>query len=552
MADALKGFSTRQTSQTKKADARQVKNNAGGYTFQINDEQRLRRFLVLGTDSGTYYTSASDLTADNGKFVVELAQRDHDMLRRVIKDVSLGGKAPKQNATLFALAIAASFGTDEDKRAALDMLPQIARTGTHLFQFTEYIENFRGWGRGLVRGVANWYTDKDADRMAFQAVKYRQRQGWSHRDLLRLSHPKAIDPATRATFDWIVKGNVGDHTPKIIEGFIKAQEKNSDLPKLITEYGLTWEMLPTDSLKDAKVWATLLDNGMPLNALIRNLPRLTNLGLLASGRDGYLHSVIGQIVSADALKKARVHPLNLLNAHMTYASGSSTRGTSSWVPKRQIIDALDEAFYKSFEFVEPSGARILNGVDVSGSMYQEINNTSLTARDASIALAMVQTAVEDDVINVAFTSDGRRYTAKKPSGFWQSPTVQRGFFGSSSGLSELSISPRQRLSDAVKKAADLPFGGTDCALPMLYALDKGLEVDLFTVYTDSETWAGDIHPHQALKKYREQTGIDAKLVVVGMTATNFSIADPDDAGMLDVVGFDTATPQLISEFAKGL
>jgi 60 kDa SS-A/Ro ribonucleoprotein len=35
-----------------------------------------------------------------------------------------------------------------------------------------------------------------------------------------------------------------------------------------------------------------------------------------------------------------------------------------------------------------------------------------------------------------------------------------------------------------------------------------------------------------------------------MTPTQFSIADPNDAGMLDVAGFDTSTPQVISEFSK--
>jgi len=43
-------------------------------------------------------------------------------------------------------------------------------------------------------------------------------------------------------------------------------------------------------------------------------------------------------------------------------------------------------------------------------------------------------------------------------------------------------------------------------------------------------------------------GIAAKLIVVAMTSNGFTIADPDDAGMLDVVGFDTATPQVISDF----
>lgn len=116
------------------------------------------------------------------------------------------------------------------------------------------------------------------------------------------------------------------------------------------------------------------------------------------------------------------------------------------------------------------------------------------------------------------------------------------------GLTPLSVSPRQRLDDVVRSITNLPFGGTDCALPMVEALERGWEVDAFVVYTDSETWAGSIHPSQALRRYRERTGIAAKLVVVAMTSNGFSIADPDDAGMLDVVGFDTATPQVIGDF----
>lgn len=85
---------------------------------------------------------------------------------------------------------------------------------------------------------------------------------------------------------------------------------------------------------------------------------------------------------------------------------------------------------------------------------------------------------------------------------------------------------------------------------MLYALKNKLTVDTFMVYTDSETWFGDIHPFQALKQYREQTGIPAKLVVVGMVANGFTIADSSDAGMLDVVGFDTTAPAVIADFAR--
>jgi 60 kDa SS-A/Ro ribonucleoprotein len=83
---------------------------------------------------------------------------------------------------------------------------------------------------------------------------------------------------------------------------------------------------------------------------------------------------------------------------------------------------------------------------------------------------------------------------------------------------------------------------------MIWARKNKIDVDTFVVYTDNETWAGDVHPVQALRDYRNARWIPAKLVVVGMTSKGFSIADPADAGMLDVVGFDTSTPAVIADF----
>jgi 60 kDa SS-A/Ro ribonucleoprotein len=122
--------------------------------------------------------------------------------------------------------------------------------------------------------------------------------------------------------------------------------------------------------------------------------------------------------------------------------------------------------------------------------------------------------------------------------------------GGDSGLKELAISPRQRLDDVCRQVDKLPFGGTDCALPMIWAERNRVEVDTFVIYTDNETWAGSVHPAQAIRAYRNARGIAAKVVVVGMTSTGFSIADPNDAGMLDVVGFDAATPAVIGDFAR--
>ena len=95
------------------------------------------------------------------------------------------------------------------------------------------------------------------------------------------------------------------------------------------------------------------------------------------------------------------------------------------------------------------------------------------------------------------------------------------------------------------------MGATDCALPMVWAERTKAAIDAIAVYTDSETWAPNIHPHQALKNYRKSSGRATKLAVVGLTATQFTIADPTDAGMMDFVGFDAAAPQIMSDFFRG-
>jgi 60 kDa SS-A/Ro ribonucleoprotein len=351
-----------------------------------------------------------------------------------------------------------------------------------------------------------------------------------------------VSDAHARLFEWIVRGRAVDGLPRLVEGFVRAQAASTarECAVLVREYGLPREALQPEHLTSPEVWTALLD-GMPMTALVRNLATMTRVGVIAPGSDGTARAVV-QLGDAERIRAARVHPIALLAALHTYASGRGVRGRGEWAPVREIVDALDAAFYAAFGNVEPAGTRLLLALDVSGSMASGnvAGVPGLSPRDASAALALVTAATEAQVEIVGFHA-GR--------GGWKSGGKRPGW--SPDGLTPLAISPRQRLDDAVKAVSDLPFGGTDCALPMLYATAKQRQVDTFVIYTDSETWAGDIHPAQALRAYRQASGIDARLVVVGMVSNGFSIADPADQGMLDVVGFDTATPQLISDFARG-
>jgi 60 kDa SS-A/Ro ribonucleoprotein len=281
---------------------------------------------------------------------------------------------------------------------------------------------------------------------------------------------------------------------------------------------------------------------MPMTALVRNLATMTRVGVLEPGSAGTA-KVVGELGDGERIRRARMHPIALLSALRTYQAGRGARGQHSWNPVREVVDALDAAFYTAFGNVEPADKRLLLALDVSGSMTSGwvAGVPGLTPRDASAALALVTAVTEERYEIVGFFAG---------KGGWKSRTKSQWGWGEQ-GLTPLAISPRQRLDDVVKTVDGLPFGGTDCALPMLYAIEREREVDAFVILTDSETWAGDVHPAEALRMYRERAGIDARLIVVGMVSNGFSIADPSDPGMLDVVGFDTATPEIVAGFAAG-
>lgn len=533
-------------SQREKLRADQVKNSAGGFVWEVDEWTQLRRFLILGSEGGSYYASEKSLTKDGINSIDRCLASDGIRLVDEIVRISHEGLAPKNDYALFALARAVAEGDLKTRQYALSKLNSVARIGTHLFQFAEYLNSFGSLtGRAKRRAFAKWYTDKSPDKLVYQVIKYRNRNNWTHRDILRVAHPGKRVSSGNPTVDvssahadilkWIANGspvdeNVrgqaqNDYNRQII-GFAMVQNASSakDAANYIRTYNLPREAVPTQYLNDKEVWQALLDVDMPITALVRNLANMTRIGLLTSTSDA-TKTVIQKLKNDEAIKNSRIHPIALLFALKTYASGHGFRGSNSWTPVQTIVDALDGAFYKAFKNVEPTGKRILLALDVSGSMtWGGIAGTNISPREGSAAMALVTASVEDRYEIVGFSTE----------------------------LTHLNVSPRMRLDTVVNNISGLPFRGTDCALPMLYAKKKKLDFDAFVIYTDSETWFGNVHPAKALKDYRKSSGIeDAKLVVVGMVANKFSIADPSDAGMLDVVGFDSSAPQLINSFIRG-
>lgn len=504
-----------------------TRNNAGGFAFKADSWTRMERFLILGSEGGTFYVGESDLTSQNVDNLRACLQEDGLRAVQMIVNISLAGRAPKNDPAIYALALAAACADPKTRDAALYALPKVCRIGTHLFTFAAFIDTMRGWGPTLRKAVAAWYLTKQPDKIAYQCVKYQQRNGWGHRDMLRLAHPKVPkNGALDHLFRWVI-GATGDNIAdvsiagKLIEGFEKAKtaDEKSVIP-LIRQYGLTREMVPTEVQKSPKVWEALLEN-MPMGAMIRTLGRMGASGLLAPLSDG-TRDVVAKLGDREALRQQRVHPIQVLSALLTYKSGHGQKGSLAWTVVPQIVDALNDAFYKAFEFVEPTNKRFYMGVDVSGSMQSGAvaGMAGLTPNMGAAAMAMLIARTE--------------------------PNYYIGGF--SHQFVDLGITKSDRLDAAMRKA-QRDFGGTDCAIAIKKAMESPLTpVDAFVVITDGETWAGDIHAAQAIKMYRQKSGIDAKLIIINMVANRTRLTDVKDTGSLDIVGFDAAVPTLIAGF----
>lgn len=508
-----------------------VRNSAGGYSFPVSAKQRLMRFLILGTEQGSYYASERELTIENLGEIRGMIQNDPYAVIDTVEAVLQNARAPKTGPGFLVLAMCREYDDPAVRTRVQKAATRCMRIPTHLFEYLHYNKLLSGWGRSVRRTIQQFYENTPVDRLAYLVTKYQSRHGFTHADALRVGHVRPPEPGTarRELTDWIGDPATEVHAPEL--EIVRAMEVAKTDPLKAIKMGATWEHLPSEALTDAAVWNELVLSGnLPLTAAVRNLGVMTNRGSI-SPMSQVENIIAKRLADPQQVTSSRLHPLQVLAASMTYASGHGAKGRLTWTPSRMITGALDKTFGLSFGNIQPLNQRVYVGVDVSGSMGAAIGGVpGLTARAASAALALCLIRHEPQYALFGFQGS---------SGPGRTKMVELKFDASSS------------LQEAIRVTDNLPFGATDCALPMVHALEMKIPVDLFVVLTDCETFAGRIHPDRALADYRKRMNSNARLVVVGMTSNGFTIANPNDPGMLDVVGFDTAMYDTIRSFAHG-
>jgi len=388
----------------------------------------------------------------------------------------------------------------------------------------------RGFGKVVRESGKTWLSREDVKGLAYQLLKYQQRQGFTHRDALRLFHVKPPTEEHRQLFEWVVKG--WTELPKEIPTPALAQiwwyewlKRNPEqTQQAISQGHLTHEMAAPVGKMDKAAWQLLFEE-MPIGAMLRNLGSLTQLDVLRTDGVANLKRLEATLNSKDRLRQGRIHPIDVLQALKTYKSGGKLgRSQKTWQPVPRIADILEKALEMSFEVVEPTGKVFMHAVDVSGSMsYGVVDSVGLSCCEIATAMALVTAKAEKNYEIRGFATDFRY----------------------------LGITAKDTFSSALKKSTNQNFGGTDASVAYDWMIKNKFKADVICFWTDSESWAGNKHPSEALAQYRKKINPDIKAVYVTLAPYQLTLVDPNDTLSWDMGGFDPGIPRIIQMLANG-
>ncbi|XP_067144663.1 RNA-binding protein RO60 [Centruroides vittatus] len=512
---------------------------------------RLHHFLYLGTEGNCYNSKKPVFSLDSVHSIESLIAdgKGKDVVQEIIRFAS-EGLSLCPDAILYALAVCAHSQNNEIKSAAFKAVDKVCSTSVELFAFNRFLSEVskptKAWGRARRRAISSWYSSKSAKVQACEVTKIIQRHRWTHLDLFRLSHHRPVDKASAAVIKYVVKGIESTQKEFGVDGassevqeimtYLKAVHELKHTTdehvaaRLIETHDLSFEHIPTPLLKSKEIWTCLIQR-LPLHVLLRKLPRLHRLGFLKNNT-ALFKSFMERLRSESALADGHLGPIEtFIIARQHDISGKLDQGKPlTRYRSSQLDDALHNLHMASFKMVPSTGKRYLVAVDVRNPMDHNrivIGGVNLSPSDASALLIMALVRAEgQNVAAVAF---------------------------STKGMANIDINNKMTLSDISCRMRETPMGPVNMAAPLQWAQERKRYFDIIIVCTDNQTQPGDVHPAEALKEYRKAFNLpQTRFVICAMSSQGFSLAPPDEPGMLDIAGFNVKTLQVIQDFARGI
>lgn len=430
-----------------------VRNAAGGNAYVFNAKHALAQYAVTGCLNGTFYANAEQqlhtvlgLCASvpvefTAKTAIYCRERGHMKDMPALLCAAL--------ASLDGPMLKRVFDRVIDDGKMLRNFVQMMRSG---------VTGRKSLGTAPKRMVQRWFERHD-DNTVFRA---RIGQSPSLGDVVKMVHPRPSTPQRAALYAWLCGRKVKRAAlPHSVAAFERWKENtNGDLPDV------PFQMLTAQPLRDAQ-W-TQIARGASWQTTRMNLNTFLRHGVFNDR--AMIRLVVQRLQNADAIRKARVFPYQLMAAF---------RNAALSLPPA-ITNALQGAMEIAAQNVPAVDGKVWILPDVSGSMQSSVTGRRKGATSkvrcidvaALVAAAFLRANPEAEVL--PFSDD----------------------------VVPVNLNPRDSIMTNAEKLASLPSGGTSCSAPLKWLNKRQAKGDLVIFVSDNESWMDSRSVHRALQPAR--------------------------------------------------
>lgn len=477
-------------------------NEAGGLAYARRAESALALYAATGCLNGTFYASAEEQL----EHVLRLcAQVSPEFVAKTAIYTRQRGHMKDMPALLLASL------TVRDGRAFERAFARVVDNGRMLRNFVQIVRSGRIGRKSLgsqpKRLVRQWLEAASVEQLLAAAIG----QQPSLADVIKMVHPKPIDAERAALYAWLI-GKPYDVAAlpaqlQSYEAFKRSQD--AAMPRLPFQYftALPLTVAHWTELARSVSWQTLRMN---LNTFQRH-------GVFED--PAVVAEVAARLADAEAIRKARVFPYQLLSAYHAAAGLPAA-----------IVEALQDAMEIATRQVPVLTGEVVVAVDVSGSMASPVTGyrpgATTKVRCVDVA-ALIAACIQ------------RTQPAARVLPF---DTQVRG----------LRLNPRDSVVTQAQQLAALCGGGTAVSAPLAQLNREQARVDLLVLVSDNESWR-DTRSGGATETMRQWARIkarcpQARLVCIDLqpTATSQTVESQD---VLHIGGFSDAVFELLAVYA---
>jgi 60 kDa SS-A/Ro ribonucleoprotein len=488
-------------------------NHEGATSFRRSLREQVLQVLSTNTLSDTFYVGKEQLALETVEVLLEAREKDHRFLARAIVWARQEGLM-KLVPTLALAILSGKKGIDESlfRNTFMKTILTPDDLRTYVMLIKGGVTPGRSSIGGKVRDVVREWIGGISE---YHAIKYgsARSEGFTLRDIIRLTHPKPASDEYRERFGWLVQGSVGSDSalnPKIAAfEKLKRAKTDEEIVSLIEQGRLPYEVVvPSVSKMTPAIWTALLYQAPYMN-LLRNLNSFREHNVFESEKN--VEFAVEKLTNRSAVESSRVLPFRFIEALKAF----SFTGPQDM----RIIDALRQGLELSFVNLPDFGLEkhVTIGTDVSGSMSDVSISEKSSTKCIDIAGIFTGALLKRTNKSLALPFEGR--------------------------VVNIALSKHDSIAETARKIAKVGGGSTAVGAPIEYLLSRKIKTDVFIGITDNVDWSHgqDYETSDAFlplwRRYKREVNPDAEAFLVTIAPYRDAVAPQSEKGVHYIYGW---------------